>query len=346
MKFALAGFAGSGKTTLFNAMTGLQVPVGYGGEIRVGTVRVPDARVDHLAAAFAPKKTSYATLDLRDVPGEHGARERVLTPRSLQEIRDRDALCLVVRDFVNPVLDTAPDPLGELLAFHDECVLADLGVVERRLDRARKERADGREIAAFEVMSAALEEGTPLRNVSRKLLSRRFLRGYGLLTDLPLCVAVNVEEDRVGEEVAPELDERVRSMGGIAMVLSARVEAEVAALEPDDQSEFLEDLGLSEAPLIRFIRTAYDLMHLISFFTVGSDEVKAWTVQSGTVARKAAGQIHSDLERGFIRAEVIPFTVFAEFGSERAVRDAGLVRVEGKHYVVRDGDLINVRFNV
>ncbi|MCY3610333.1 MAG: DUF933 domain-containing protein [Gemmatimonadetes bacterium] len=346
MRFGLAGFAGSGKTTLFNAMTGLDVPVGYGGEIRVGTVRVPDPRLDFLSGVISPKKTTYATINLRDVPGEHGAGARYLSPNSLQEIRDREALCLVLRDFVNPALDTDPDPLGDLRAFHDECVLADLAVVERRLDRARKERADIREIDAFETMTAALEGGRALRLLSEAELHRGFLKGYGLLTDLPLLVAVNVEEERADGALDPALDGEARDMGGAAMVLSAGVEAEIAALDAEDQGEFLEDMGLSEPALARFIRAAYGLMDLVSFFTIGKDEVRAWTIRRGTVARKAAGRVHSDMERGFIRAEVIPYDVFAHYGSEHAVKEAGLMRVEGRDYVVADGDLLHVRFNV
>ena len=346
MKFVVAGFAGSGKTTLFNAMTGLDVPVGYGGEVRVGTVRVPDPRVDLLSAVYKPKKTVYATINLRDVPGDYGARSQVLSPAALQQIRDREALCLVLRDFVNPALETAPDPLGDLQAFHAECVLADLGVVERRLDRARKERADVREIDAFETMTTVLEDGRPLRLVPRTQLDRRFLKGYGLLSDLPLLAAVNVEEEAAAEPLDAALAEELRTMGGAAMVLSARVEAEIASLDPEDQAEFLEDMGLAEPTLARFIRATYEMMDLISFFTVGPEEVHAWTIRRGTVARTAAGRVHSDMERGFIRAEIIPFEVFAEYGSEAAVKDAGLMRVEGKEYIVSDGDMMLVRFNV
>ena len=213
MRFGLAGFPGSGKTTLFNAMTGLNVPVGYGGEVRVGTVRVPDPRVDFLSRVIAPKKTTYATINLRDVPGEYGAGAKVLSSRSLHEIRDREALCLVLRDFLNPALEGDPDPLGDLRAFHEECVLADLGVVERRLDRARKERADVREIDAFETCAAALEEGRAIRLLPAVELHRGFVKGYGLLTDMPLLTAVNVGEDRAGEEL-PGAGRRGGSDGG------------------------------------------------------------------------------------------------------------------------------------
>ena len=346
MKVGLVGFAGSGKTTLFNAMTGLDAPVGFGGELRMGTARVPDPRIDDLSRTFRPKKTTYATINFRDVPGEHGSGGQVLLPATLQRIRDQEALCLVLRDFVNPALDGDPDPLGDLEAFHTECVLADLGVAERRLDRARKERADSREIAAFETTTEALEEGRPLRLLSADELHRGFLQGYGLLTDLPLLVAVNRNESRVAEPLDASLAAEIKAEGGAALVLSAQVEAEIASLDPEDQADFLEEMELAEPTLARFVRTAYGLMDLISFFTTGGDEVRAWTVRRGTRARAAAGRIHSDLERGFIRAEVIPYPLFAEYGSEQAVKDAGHFRVEGKEYVVQDGDIMHVRFNV
>jgi hypothetical protein len=346
MKIGLVGFAGSGKTTVFNAMTGLDVPVGFGGEVRLGTVKVPDPRIDALSAIFRPRKTIYAENSFCDVPGEHGAEKRGLSRRSLQQIRDQQALCLVLRDFVNPALEGTADPAGDLEAFHAECILADLEIVERRLERARKERADAAEIAAFEKMKATLEEEHPLRSIPPQALDRDLLRGYGLLSDRPLLVALNRDEARVAEPIPVKVQERLAELGAAGLALSASVEAEIADLDPADQAAFLQDLGLEESALARFIRTAYGLLDLISFFTVGEDEVRAWTVRRGTRAREAAGEIHSDLERGFIRAEVIPYATFMEHGSEQAVKDAGLLQIEGKEYVVGDGDILHVRFNV
>ncbi len=346
MKIGLVGFAGSGKTTVFNTLTGLDVPVGFGGEVRLGTVRVPDERIDRLSEIFQPRKTTYAEMSFCDVPGEYGADQKGLSPRGLQQIRDQEALCLVLRDFENPALESAPDPLGDLEAFQTECVFADLEIVDRRLDRARKERADAQEIAAFELMHSTLEEERPLRSIPAERLNREYLKGYGLLTDRPLLVALNRSEDRAAEPMPPELSRRIEELGAAGLVLSASVEAEIAGLEPEDQEAFLEDLGLEESALARFIRTAYGLLDLISFFTVGEDEVRAWTIRRGTRARAAAGRIHSDLERGFIRAEVTPYEVFMEYGSEQAVKDAGRLQVEGKDYVVADGDIMHVRFNV
>lgn len=346
MRVGLVGFAGSGKTTVFNAMTGLQVPVGYGGEVRLGSVKVPDQRIDRLSEVFSPKKTTYAEMSFTDVPGEHGSEKKGLSSKGIQQIRDQEALCLVLRGFDNPALEGEPDPEGDLEAFHLECVLADLQIVERRLERARKERADAREIAAFETMKTVLEEERPLRSVPPQELDRGLLKGYALLTDKPFLVALNRSEDEAAEPMSGELAARIEALGGAGLTLSAKVEADIAELDPDEQKAFLEDLGVGESALARFIRTAYGLVDLISFFTVGEDEVRAWTIRRGTDARRAAGRIHSDLERGFIRAEVIPYEVFMEYGSEAAVREHGRQRVEGRDYVVQDGDILHIRFNV
>ncbi len=346
MKIGLVGFAGSGKTTVFNAMTGLDVPVGFGGELRLGTARVPDPRIDTLSGIFSPRKTTFAEMTFCDIPGEHGAQKTGLSGRSLQQIREQEALCLVLRDFVNPALADDPDPLGDLEAFHAECLFADHDIVEKRLDRGRKEKANPVELSAFEKMLAALEQERPIRSIPETELDRGFLKGYGLLTDKPLLVALNVSEDRAGDELAPDLAARIEEIGGAGLALSASLEAEIVGLDADDQAAFLEDLGITESALGRFIRAAYGLLDLISFFTVGPDEVRAWTIRRGTPAREAAGRIHTDLERGFIRAEVTPYLVFMEYGSEQAVKDAGKLQVEGKDYVVADGDIMHIRFNV
>ena len=346
MKIGLVGFAGSGKTTVFNTMTGLDVPVGYGGEVRLGTVRVPDARIDALSRIFQPKKTTWAEMAFCDIPGEHGSGHKGLSPRGLQQIRDQEALCLVLRAFTSPAVAGDPDPLGDLEAFHAECVLADLDIVEKRLERAKKERLEAREIAAFELAKETLEAERPLRTVPAGDLDRSLLKGFGILSDRPLLVSVNVGEGEASEPLPPALATRIEEMGAAGLTLCARVEADIAGMQPADQAEFLADLGLAESALDRFIRTAYGLLDLISFFTVGPDEVRAWTIRRGTAAQRAAGKIHSDLERGFIRGEVIPYDVFMEHGSESAVRDAGKLQVEGKTYVVQDGDILHVRFAV
>ena len=346
MRFGLVGFGGSGKTTVFNTMTGLDAPVGFGGDVRLGIVKVPDERIDVLSKVFSPKKTTYAEMTFCDIPGEYGAENKGLSTKGLQQIRDQEALCLVLRDFDNPAVEGDIDPAADLDTFNAECLLADLDIVERRIARAKKEKVNAMEMAAFETVRAALENEHPLRRLSTEELNREGLQGYGLLTDRPLLVAVNRSEDRAAEGIPDDLASRIEKLGAAGLVLSASVEAEIASLDEADQAAFLEDLGLTESALTRFIRTAYGLLDLISFFTVGPDEVRAWPLRRGTYARTAAGKIHSDLERGFIRAEVTPYDTFMELGSEQAVKDAGRLQIEGKEYVVSDGDIMHVRFNV
>ena len=346
MKVGLVGFAGSGKTTVFNALTGLNVPVGFGGEVRLGVVKVPDSRIDALSKIFSPKKTTYAEISFADIPGEHAAKRRSLSSAALQQIRDQEVLCLVLRDFANPALEGAPDALGDLEAFHAECVLADLDIVERKLDRLHKEKANPLEVATFEKMKAALEHERPLRAVPATELNREGLKGNALLTDRPLMVVLNRGEQDAAQPLPDALAARLEQISAAGFVLSASVDAEFGTMDSADMAAVLEDLGLKDSGLALFIRTAYQLMDLISFFTVGPDEVRAWTIRRGTHAKQAAGRIHSDLERGFIRAEVLPYDAFMQYGSEHAAREAGHLKLEGKDYVVADGDILHVRFNV
>jgi hypothetical protein len=346
MRIGLVGFAGSGKTTVFNTLTGLNVPVGFGGEVHLGAVKVPDARIDKLSGVFSPKKTTYAEIVFSDIPGEHGAEHKGLSGKALQQIRDQDVLCLVLRAFPNPALETEADPVGDLDAFLTECLLADLAAVERRIDRAKKDKPDPLEVSAFDLMKTTLEAEQPLRSLPPLALDRSKLTGYGFLTDRPLMVVVNRSEGEAAQPLPAAIAGRLASLHAAGLVLSASVEAEIATMDPADQQAFLDDLGLTESAKTRFIRTAYGLLDLVSFFTVGPDEVRAWPILRGTKARPAAGKIHSDLERGFIRAEVIPYDVFLQYGSEPAVREAGHFKIEGKDYVVSDGDILNIRFNV
>jgi hypothetical protein len=196
------------------------------------------------------------------------------------------------------------------------------------------------------MMKATLESELPIRSLPAQKLNREFLKGYALLTDRPLLVALNRGEDAAAEPMPAQMLKLLEKQHAAGLVLSASVEAEIATMDAADQKAFLDDLGLAESALARFIRTAYGLLDLISFFTVGEDEVRAWPIRRGTKARQAAGRIHSDLERGFIRAEVMRYEDFIKYGSEHALRDAGHLKLEGKDYVVLDGDILNIRFNV
>ena len=257
MKIGLVGFAGSGKTTVFNTMTGLDIPVGYGGDVRLGTVRVPDKRIDALTKIFLPKKRTYAEISFCDVPGEHGSHKKGLSPRGLQQIRDQEALCQVLQDFNNPALEGAPDPLLDLESFHTECIFADLEIIEKRLDRARKEQADAHEIATFELAQANLEAERPLRLIPDADLDRSLIKGYGILTDRPLLVVVNRDEELASNRLTGTLDARIREFGAAGLSLCASIEADIAGMEPGDQKEFLADLGLKESALSRFIELIF-----------------------------------------------------------------------------------------
>jgi len=348
MKIGIVGFPRAGKTTVFNALTGLHAAVGaYGdpGRPNLGAIKVPDERVDRLSAIFSPRKTTYAEVVFVDFPAG-GERSGVIDQATLVQMRDADALVQVVRGFPDSATQEAADPRRDIAAFKAELVLADLAVVERRLERLRKEKGKEQEVELLERCRAALEAESPLRGLALSAAEERALSGFGLLSRLPLLVLVNVAE----ADVAAPLSEDVRASLAAEAVpgqsLCAQIEMEIAALDAGDRSAFLADLGLRESARDRFVQAAYALLDLISFLTTGEDEVRAWPIRRGTPALRAAGKIHSDIERGFIRAEVIAYDDFIRLGSEAKCREAGKLRLEGKEYVVADGDIIHFRFNV
>lgn len=345
MKIGLVGYPGSGKTTVFGALTGLEVQTGYegsSGKGHVGTVKVPDARVDALAAVFQPKKTTYAEITFSDLGA---GRSEGIDRKALNEMRAVDALCQVLRAFPNAAGDAA-DPLGELTGFETETILADLEVVEQRVARLRKDRSDANELALLERVQQALEDATPTRTLSFSEQERKQLSGYSLLSLKPLLLVLNVSEDAAASEPASELTQAAETRGLGLVALAAEVEMDIAQMEDSEQREFLESLGLAEPARNRFIRAAFALIDLVSMLTAGPDECRAWPVARDTPAPRAAGKIHSDIERGFIRAEVIPWQDLVDLGSEAKCKEAGKLRVEGKEYLVQDGDVINFRFNV
>jgi hypothetical protein len=346
MKAGLVGYAQSGKTTLFNALTGLHKGGAAGrGQVNLGAIKVPDLRIDALAAIFKPKKTTYAEMRFVDVPGPAG-KGSGLDAAALRALSEVDSFCLVVRGF--PAADgTAADPERELRDFDTELVLHDLGIVEKRLDRLRREHGKGtNEYHELERLHAHLDPGQPLRTMRLSDSEERELAHYAFLSRRPLLVAVNAAEDAAAAPAPAAAERAARERGSEIMGLCATVEAEIAELDPAEQPEFLASLGLAEPARTRFIRAAYHLLDLISFFTVGEDEVRAWPIRRGDRAPRAAGRIHSDLERGFIRAEVVHYDDFIALGSESKARQEGKLRLEGKEYVVKDGDILNIRFAV
>jgi hypothetical protein len=323
----------------------------------VGVARVPDARVDALARMFSPRKTTPATVEYVDVPGTARGEGAALV--DLPALRGVDALVHVVRAFDSelvPHSEGSVDPLRDARVLELELMLADLAQVERRLERLdqniKKARRpeDVAEKDLFARLKQALEAEQPLRELELPPEDRRQLRSYSLLTEKPMLVAANLGEDRIAQAAAflasSGLQEWAARPAVGLVAVSAPIEAEMAQLSPEDAAAFRADLGLSEPGVDRLARASYALLGLISFLTAGEDECRAWTIRSGTRAQQAAGAVHSDIERGFIRAEVVAFEELMSAGSIAACRDRGTLRLEGKDYLVRDGDVINFRFSV
>jgi GTP-binding protein YchF len=344
MKVGLIGYRSSGKTTIFNMLTGLQAHVGgFGGkeEIHLGVIKVPDERIDKLSQIFKPKKTTYAEIRFTDFPPSEGEENLKSNQALLTQMREVDAIALVLRDF-----DSAANPLRQLNDLLTEMILADLTVVESRRSRLKKEKARLGEEALLERCAGALENEESLRTLSFGLDEENLASGFGFLSRKPLLVIFNRSEEKAGQalDAAYQNELKVRQLAGLA--LSGKVEMEIAQLDEADRVVFMKEIGIQEPARDRFIRACYELLNLISFFTTGEDEVRAWTIARGTVARTAAGKIHSDIERGFIRAEVVAYDDFIVYGSEAKCKEAGKLRLEGKDYIVKDADIIHFRFAV
>jgi ribosome-binding ATPase len=344
MKVGLIGHRGSGKTTVFNMLTGLQAQVGgYGGkeEVHLGVIKVPDARIDKLSQIFKPKKTTYAEIRFTDFPPSEGDDDRKGNAALVTQMREVDAIALVLRDF-----EAGADPIRELNDLLTEMILADLTVVENRRARLKKEKARPLEEVLLERCATALENERGLRDLTFSADEENLLSGFGFLSRKPLLVLFNQAEDQAGKPLADSHVDELKRRGLEGLGLAGKAEMEIAQLDESDREAFLKEIGIKEPARDRFIRASYRLLDLISFFTTGEDEVRAWTITQGTVARKAAGKIHSDIERGFIRAEVVTYEDFIAFGSEAKCREAGKLRLEGKDYAVKDGDIIHFRFAV
>ena len=349
MKIGIIGLAAAGKTTLFNALTGGAASTGgYGAaRVNIGAAHVADARVDALSAVFSPKKTTYAAVNFVDAGvGDGGAAKNAeAIPQALE---GADALLVVVRAFEDagvPHPKESIDPARDLADVRIDLLLRDLSVVERRrerlekLVRVKKDPAEAAEFALLTKIQETLEEGRPVRALKLGEEEMRIIKGFGFLSAKPLLVVVNVGEEQLGDAFG-ELD------GETPVALAARLEEELAQLPGEEQAEFLADYDLKSSALDRVVQASFGLLDLRCFFTLGEDEVRAWPVRAGTIALHAAGTIHTDLERGFIRAEVVSYTDFMAAGSLSAARDRGTLRLEGKDYVVKDGDIFHVRFNV
>ena len=352
MKVGIIGLARSGKTTVFNALTGSHAAIGAFGarEANVAVVKVPDERLTKLAELYSPKKITPAEFQFVDIaPHEGGDEHKALDAAALNALKPEEALVHVVRAFDNPgVMHPMErvDPVRDAQALEDELQLTDLIVIERRLERLQKEGKKDREADLLERCKAHIEEGQPLRTMELSQQEARELAGFCFFSQKPLMLLGNYGEERIGQDDPSGLRAFAAEKGLPLIELCGAMEAEVADLPEEDRQSFRDDLGLGEGSKIRFIHAAYDMLGLMSFLTAGEPEVRAWTIRKGTKAVDAAGVIHSDIKRGFIRAEVVAYDDLIAAGSVAKAKEKGHARLEGKEYEVRDGDVILFRFNV
>ncbi|MBI3971631.1 MAG: redox-regulated ATPase YchF [Chloroflexi bacterium] len=362
MRLGIIGLPQSGKTTVFNALTGGEAPLSagssYGQEMHVAAVKVPDERLDRLTEMFRPRKTIPAEVQYTDFPGVgFGSRDKA-EAAWVGQLRTMDALVEVVRVFEDErVPHEGPiDPAADLEKVHLDMIVSDLAMVERRLQRLeadlKRTRTGERapieaEIELFQQFQDKLEAGTPIRDIPLTEDQERAIRGFQFLSAKPILVVANLWEEQIGEAGAIEarLSAAYPHQKTAVASLSGKIEMELAQLSPEDAETFMADLGITELAAGKVIRRSYDLTGLISFLTVGEDEVRAWPVVKGTKAPPAAGAIHGDLEKGFIRAEVVAYDDLIAAGSLAEARRRGLLRQEGRNYVVQDGDVINILFS-
>jgi hypothetical protein len=352
MKLGIIGLPQSGKTTLFNALTRGNAPLSASAgrlEVHTAVVDVPDKRIDRLAAMFKPRKTTYAKVTYADIAGLEGSASKGgISGPLLNQLSQMDGFIHVVRCFE---AHDVPHPAGSVNPARDvetmlgELILNDLVLVERKLERLAEERRKGgsdkalieRQTALFNRLRETLEAGTPLRAIELSAEEQRELSSFGLLTRKPILTVFNLGE---GQEAPP------LALDHPSIALQGKLEMELAQLAPEDAALFMAEYGIQELGLSRVIRLSYELLHLQSFFTVGEDEVRAWTVRRGATALEAAGVIHSDLQRGFVRAEVVSYEDLIALGSLAEARARGKLRLEGKDYIVQDGDILHIRFHI
>jgi len=360
MKFGLVGLNQTGKTSLFNLLTGREggAMTGGKGPVNIGTGFVPDERIDFLTGLFNPKKKTYAKIDLMDVAGFSitGDGRGSGAAKFLGDVRNCDALVHVLRAFESATVAHdlgSIDPARDLEAVETEMLFADMEMIEKRIARIKAGKKITKEHEAeIDLLNRCydrFDKGAATLEMDLTEKERSSISGFAFLTDLPRLAVVNVDERQWESGAWPgkeKLTALCTKLNVPLIELCVEAELEISAMPPEDKQLFMEDMGIREPGIAKLARAAYELLGLISFLTVGSDEVRAWTIEKGTAARAAAGKVHSDIERGFIRAEVVKYEHIYELGSMAKVKEKGLFRLEGKEYIVADGDIINYRFNV
>lgn len=356
MNIGIIGLPQAGKKTLFELLTGGRPAGGHGGpEVRIGAARIHDSRFDRLVAMYRPKRSVPATIDVVLPP--KFSKETIVSGEFVKSLEKCDALCHVVRAFSDAAVfhvEGSVDPLRDVGNVYAELILGDLILVEKRLGRIASDQKKGaagpnqeKEKDILAGMKKLLDENLPLVNFPLSGDDRKRMSTYPFLTRKPMIIVLNVDDAGITDTgLMEQVETQYRDYGARVMQTSAKIEAELASLEPEERETFLEELNIAQPALDRLSALCFDALGLISFFTVGEDEVRAWTVRKGAAAPRAAGVIHSDMERGFIRAEVMKAAELFEAGSEAGLREAGRVMLKGKDYVIEDGDIMHVRFNV
>ena len=347
MKLGIMGLPQAGKSTIFAALTGARGEMDDRGsrtDVRIATITVFDERIDFLTGIYQPKKTIYAKIEYL-LPPEIGTSTGSRSEGVFwNQIRTCDALLHVVRNFEGSV-GTLPTPEQDFRKLEDEMILSDLVVAEKRVERIELDKKRGKkpseeESSLIDSCCQSLEDGKPLRNIP-ELASQPLLKGFTFLSAKPMLILCNNDDE---DEELPVWDQKPEGVN--LVVVRGRLEMDIASMTPEEAEEFLDAYHIQESALDRVIRLSYQILNRISFFTVGSDEVRAWPITAGTPALEAAGEVHSDIQQGFIRAELVSFEDLKAHGSFKEAKKAGLVRLEGKEYEVKDGDIINFRFNV